>query len=55
VTGAAEIGGLALLMRPAKAAPAVPFAICRYANARTFVLAIIAAFWLGGTITIFRA
>ena len=38
-------------MRPAKAAPAVPFAICRYANARTFALAIVAAFWPGGTIT----
>ena len=39
------------LMRPARAAPAVPFAICRYANARTFALAIVAAFWPGGTIT----
>jgi len=47
--------GLAQLMRPAKAAPAVPFAICRYANTRTFASAIVAAFWPGGTIQILRA
>ncbi len=47
--------GLAPLMRPTKAAPAVPFVICRYANARTLVLAIIAALWPGGTIQFLRA
>src|SRR5512145_795921 len=46
--GAAE-WGLALLMRPAKAAPGVASVYARYADARTSASAIVAARWPGGS------
>ena len=41
--------GLALLMRPAMAAPGVASVCARYADARTFASAIVAARWPGGS------